>query len=79
MGTYRSPVRTSNPVIKKLDLIMRADNRTQREIMRKAGVTNEAYGYWKRGDFEPTLSSLQAIAKVLGYQVALIPEEPADA
>ncbi|AZO48021.1 helix-turn-helix domain-containing protein [Mesorhizobium sp. M4B.F.Ca.ET.058.02.1.1] len=76
---YRAPVLTSNPVIQELDRIVRASNREQREIMGKAGVTNPAYASWKRGDFEPTLSSLQAIAGALGYQVALIPKESADA
>ncbi|RWB40494.1 MAG: XRE family transcriptional regulator [Mesorhizobium sp.] len=76
MGTYRAPVLTGNPAIQELDRIVRASKREQREIMAKAGVTNAAYGNWKRGVFEPTLSSLQAVAGVLGYRVALIPEEP---
>ena len=73
INPHRAPVRSAFPVLGELDVIMRADPRPQRDIMRLAGVTGHAYNNSKRGAYAPTLSSLEAVAQVLGYRLVLQP------
>jgi transcriptional regulator with XRE-family HTH domain len=75
---YRAPVLSPFQVIHELDAAMRADGRMQREVMKKAGVTQHAYYLWKKGEFAPSLVTLAAVAEVLGYRVTLTPikEQP---
>ncbi|TIN00996.1 MAG: hypothetical protein E5Y34_11105 [Mesorhizobium sp.] len=78
IGRPPSPVRTGLPLVNELAQAIRKDARKQTDILAAAGLSVNVFQFWKRGTHAPTLTSLAALAQVLGYRITLQPEESSD-
>ena len=48
-----------------------ADNWSQEDLAKRAGVTSSAMRKWRRGERNPRISELEAVINALGYRLLI--------
>jgi transcriptional regulator with XRE-family HTH domain len=69
--------RSTEQIIGTLGQVRRVRNLSQRALAELVGTAQSAVSEWESGQTGITLDSLFRLARVLGYDLALIPREDA--
>ncbi len=69
------PPRTVSPVLRQLFTALDDRNLTVRELARRAGMNPNHISDWKHGRNSPGLVNIEAAAQVIGYRLALVPDD----
>ena len=62
----------------KIGIIRKARKFTQEELGDKIGVSRQTVSSWEKGEFEPTLDSIRAIAQVLNVSFDTLLDDEID-
>ena len=62
----------------KIAIIRKARKYSQEEVGEKVGVSRQTVSSWEKGEFEPTLDSIRAIAQVLNVSFDTLLDDSID-
>ena len=69
----RHPPRTVSPVLRELFTEMRSRRKHITDVAAEMNMTSVGLAYWKGGQTTPSITSVEALAQILGYRLVLEP------
>lgn len=74
----QGPVESADPLLHFIDLHLRLNNMSRRELAQRAGYPLNTLTDWWRGQYAPKVTQLRVCMKVIGYDIKPTPvEQPA--
>ncbi len=68
--------RAVNWIVRWVWTRINADEWSQEDVAKKAGVSSSSMRKWRSGDRAPRLNEIEAIVNALGYEFKIVEREP---